>query len=422
MSERRDNKNRLLQSGEYQRKDGRYVYKYVDHNGNDRYVYSWTLTQTDRAPKGKSSDKCLRELEKDIAKDLQDEIDTYNANKLTLNAFYEDFISQKIELKPSTRENYKYMYRKYVWDYLGHRKLSNIKYSDIKKFYNHLIVDLKFKPNTLEIIHNFLYPIFTIAVRDGYIRLNPTNGVMAEIKKSYSWEKKRKHPLTVEEQEAFIEYTKNSDVYNHWLPLFTVMLGTGCRIGEIIGLTWSDCDFKENLISINHNLIYRKEENTGKCKFHVTTPKTKAGIRVVPMFQAVKQALLQEKLRQMKDGFNTSVIDGYSGFVFSNKYNEALSPHNVNRAIERITRDYNAQEIELAKKEQRQPLLLPHFTAHILRHTFCTRMCENVTNIKVIQEIMGHSDITTTMDIYNEATVDKKKESFAQLEGIIKVS
>lgn len=58
MSERRDNKNRLLQSGEYQRKDGRYVYKYVDHNGNDRYVYSWTLTQTDRAPKGKSSDKC----------------------------------------------------------------------------------------------------------------------------------------------------------------------------------------------------------------------------------------------------------------------------------------------------------------------------------------------------------------------------
>ena len=65
--------------------------------------------------------------------------------------------------------------------------------------------------------------------------------------------------------------------------------------------------------------------------------------------------------------------------------------------------------------------LLPHFSCHHLRHTFCTRFCENETNLKVIQEIMGHADITTTMDIYNEATKDKKKESFAGLEGKIKI-
>ena len=74
-----------------------------------------------------------------------------------------------------------------------------------------------------------------------------------------------------------------------------------------------------------------------------------------------------------------------------------------------------------AKAEGREPELLPHFSCHHLRHTFCTRFCENETNLKVIQEIMGHADITTTMDIYNEATKDKKIESFAGLEGKIKI-
>lgn len=421
MAERRDTKNRLLGKGEYQKSDGRYMYRYVDSKGNKRFVYSWTLTQTDRPPKGKRSEKCLRELEKEIAKDLQDEIDSFKARKMTLNAFYEDYIEQKQELKTSTRTNYKYMYKKYVWDSIGRRKLSEIKYSDIKKFYNHLIREVGFKPNSMETIHTILHPIFATAVRDGYIRVNPTDGVMAEIKKSNDWEKPKRHALSVQEQEAFVEFIKTHDVYNHWMPLFTVLLGTGCRVGEIVGLTWDDCDFKNGIININHSLIYRPDEFTGKSGFYISTPKTKAGEREIPMFEAVRKALLNERLRQMQEGFNQTVIDGYSGFIFSNRFNGVLSPHNINRAIERITRDYNVAESELAERQNREPLLLPHFSVHNLRHTFCTRMCENEPNIKVIQEIMGHSDISTTMDIYNEATRDKKKESFAGLEGKMKI-
>ena len=421
MAERRDTKNRLLGKGEYQKSDGRYMYRYVDSRGNKRFVYSWTLTQTDRPPKGKHSEKCLRELEKEIAKDLQDEIDSFKARKMTLNAFYEDYIEQKQELKTSTRTNYKYMYKKYVWDSIGRRKLPEIKYSDIKKFYNHLIREVGFKPNSMETIHTILHPIFATAVRDGYIRVNPTDGVMAEIKKSNDWEKPKRHALSVQEQEAFVEFTKSHSVYSHWLPLFTVLLGTGCRVGEIVGLTWDDCDFKNGIININHSLIYRPDEFTGKSGFYISTPKTKAGEREIPMFEAVRKALLNERLRQMQEGFNQTVIDGYSGFIFSNRFNGVLSPHNINRAIERITRDYNVAESELAARQNREPLLLPHFSVHNLRHTFCTRMCENETNIKVIQEIMGHSDISTTMDVYNEATRDKKKESFAGLEGKMKI-
>lgn len=397
------------------------MYRYVDSKGNSRFVYSWTLTQTDRPPKGKHSEKCLRELEKEIAKDLQDEIDSFKAKKMTLNAFYEDYIEQKQELKTSTRTNYKYMYKKYVWDFIGRRKLSEIKYSDIKKFYNHLIREVGFKPNSMETIHTILHPIFATAVRDGYIRVNPTDGVMAEIKKSNDWEKPKRHALSVSEQEAFVEFTKSHSVYSHWLPLFTVLLGTGCRVGEIVGLTWDDCDFKNGIININHSLIYRPDEYTGKSGFYISTPKTKAGEREIPMFEAVRKALLNERMRQMKEGFNQTVIDGYSGFIFSNRFNGVLSPHNINRAIERITRDYNVEESELAARQNREPLLLPHFSVHNLRHTFCTRMCENESNIKVIQEIMGHSDISTTMDIYNEVTRDKKKESFAGLEGKMKI-
>lgn len=421
MAERRDTKNRLLGKGEYQKSDGRYMYRYVDSKGNKRFVYSWTLTQTDRPPKGKRSEKCLRELEKEIAKDLQDEIDSFKAKKMTLNAFYEDYIEQKQELKTSTRTNYKYMYKKYVWDSIGRRKLPEIKYSDIKKFYNHLIREVGFKPNSMETIHTILHPIFATAVRDGYIRVNPTDGVMAEIKKSNDWEKPKRHALSVSEQEAFVEFTKSHSVYSHWLPLFTVLLGTGCRVGEIVGLTWDDCDFKNGIININHSLIYRPDEYTGKSGFYISTPKTKAGEREIPMFEAVRKALLNERMRQMREGFNQTVIDGYSGFIFSNRFNGVLSPHNINRAIERITRDYNVEESELAARQNREPLLLPHFSVHNLRHTFCTRMCENESNIKVIQEIMGHSDISTTMDVYNEATRDKKKESFAGLEGKMKI-
>lgn len=94
----------------------------------------------------------------------------------------------------------------------------------------------------------------------------------------------------------------------------------------------------------------------------------------------------------------------------------------INRAIKRIYTAYNEEETAKANKEHREPVLIPHFSVHNLRHTFCTRFCENETNVKVIQEIMGHADISTTMNIYAEATEKKKKEVFQNLEGKIKIS
>lgn len=404
---RKDSKGRVLRTGECQRKDGYYMYQYQDLNGKRRTIYSKDL------PK-------LREKEKAVQRDQDDGIDGYSGARTTLNEVFDRYISGKLELKQSTRTNYIYLYDHYVRSFFGNRKIATIKYSDVKQFYYFLMTEKGFKPNSLESIHTIIHPTLTMAVRDNIIRNNPADGVMGEIKKSNAWEKAKRHALTIEQQTAFMKYTAESPVYSHWLPLFIVLLGTGCRIGEALGLRWQDLDFENRIISINHNLVYRIQDS-GKCENHITTPKTKTGIRMIPMMEAVYQAFMDEQRQQMEMGFSTQIIDGYSGFVFTNRFGNVLIPTTVNRAIKRIYNAYNEEEKIRAKEEKRVPLLLPHFSCHHLRHTFCTRYCENETNLKVIQEIMGHADITTTMDIYAEATEEKKKESLAKLEIKVKI-
>lgn len=368
---RRDNKGRVLKDGESQRQDGRYMYQYTDVYGKRCSIYSWRLVETDRTPKGKKDLLPLREQEEQLKSDLKDGIRT-GTGKMVLNDMFEIYFATKRNLKQSTRTNYRYMWDKYVKEGIGKRKLSTIKKSDILHYYNDLL-EMGFKPNSMEIINTILHPTFQMAVDDGYIRLNPTAGCMAEIKKSHDWEKTKRHALTIEQQQAFIEYTANSPIYSHWLPLFTTLLGTGCRIGEIIGLRWEDIDFKGNVISINHNLVYRIQDN-GECEFHVTTPKTKNSVRIIPLLQEVKKALLLEKKKQFElGGLNCTVIDGYTNFVFQNRFGNVHNPMTINRAIKRIYTAYNEQEKQNAEKENRKPIFIPHFSCHNLRHTFCTR-------------------------------------------------
>ena len=104
-----------------------------------------------------------------------------------------------------------------------------------------------------------------------------------------------------------------------------------------------------------------------------------------------------------------------SGFIFTNKDGNVQNPQTINHTIKRVVHNYNSEEVIRAKREHRPPVILPDFSCHHLRHTFCTRLCERETNLKVIQSIMGHADIRTTMDIYAEVTEQKKKESIGEL-------
>lgn len=239
------------------------------------------------------------------------------------------------------------------------------------------------------------------------IRTNPSDGVMAELKKNDGKNKGIRHALTLEQQRAFLNYTANSPVYCHWLPIFTFLFGTGCRIGETVGIRWDDVNFEKKEVSINHSLEYMFDENR-KSAWHVSTPKTAAGIRMIPLLKEVEEALLEEKKYQETTGVhNIDKVDGMTGFMFTNRFGKLLLPSSVNRAIVRISDAYNSEETVKAAREKREPILIPHFSAHHIRHTFATRLCEHESNLKVIQSIMGHADITTTMNIYAEATKDR---------------
>ena len=400
---RKDLRGRTLQKGEYQRaSDKRYCYSYKDPLGNRKSIYAYDLVT-------------LREKEKQLMKDQLDGLDIYVAGKATVNMVFDRYISLKTNLRETTRSNYLYMYDRFIRNTFGLKKVAQIKYSDVLQFYNHLIQKEGLQINTLETIHTLLHPTFQLAVRDEVIRINPTDDVMAEIKKSSGAKTGVRHALTIAQQRAFMDYIANHPVYFHWWPIFTVLLGTGCRIGEALALRWDDLDFDRRVISINHSLAYYPIGEDRRSVMRISYPKTEAGIRTIPMLDSVKDAFEMLREEQLENGWNPAEIDGMSGFVFTNRFGSVPNPQSINRAIKRISTDYNAGEEITAKREHRDPLLLPDFSAHHLRHTFCTRLCENETNLKVIQSIMGHKDIQTTMDIYAEATEEKKQESFERL-------
>ena len=400
---RKDLRGRSLRKGEVQRQsDKRYMYTYRDPLGRRKYIYAMDLAE-------------LREKEAKLMKDQLDGLDLYVAGKASLNETFDRYMSAKYNLRESTRSAYEYTYDHYVRDTFGRKRIAEIKYSDVLQFYYYLLNQKEISLGTLDSIHCLLHPTFQLAVRDEIIRKNPTDGVMKEISRESGKNRGVRHALTVQQQRAFMEYIANHPIYFHWWPMFTILLGTGCRIGEALGLRWQDLDFENRVISINHSLVYYQTRDSKKCMLRVSLPKTEAGIRTIPMLDIVKDAFEMLHEEQEENGFNETEIDGMTGFIFCNRFGGVPNPQTVNHTIKRILNQYNADEVVRAKKERREPIILPDFSCHHLRHTFCTRLCEHETNLKVIQAIMGHKNIETTMDIYAEATEEKKQESFENL-------
>ena len=264
---------------------------------------------------------------------------------------------------------------------------------------------------------NLVHPALELAVDDDYIRKNPSKGVYRSLKSEGSGKPaKTRIALTKEQQKNFLRFISKSPMYSHWLPVMVVLLGTGLRVGECTGLTKNDVDLENSTISVNHNLIYRVID--GKAGFHITTPKTASGTRTIPILYPEVAEQLRALIEVMDALYPEDlVMNGYHGFLFRNRSGYFLSAHNINRAIERISIAYNAEEMDQAELEDREPSLLPHFSVHNLRHTFCTRLCESTNDIKFIQQVMGHADFSTTMDIYTHITQENMKEKAEVIKG-----
>ncbi len=408
MAERRkDTKGRVLKENETQRPDGTYSYRWRTANGKRNAVYGRTLEE-------------LREKEQKVLRDKSDGIKT-NAQNVTLNDIFDLWVNIKRGLKDNTFQNYIYMYEQFVRDYLGTVKITKLKRSDIRRFYNYLIDERGLKVSSVDNIHTVLHQVIALAVEDEYLRTNVSDNALKELKQSRNLYTEKKRSLTTQEQKLFLDYLKKNPMYQHWYPIFSLMLGTGLRVGETTGLRWEDVDFENNIISINHTLVYYNH-NKGGCYFGINTPKTRAGERTIPMIDSVREALLQEKENQIMQGIECKVtVDGFTNFIFINRFGNVQHQGTLNKALRRIIRDCNQDILDNANNSQTE-VLLPRFSCHILRHTFTTRLCESGINIKVIQSVLGHADISTTLDIYADVTKDLKNAEMLSFNDFIKQS
>ncbi len=399
---RKDNKGRNLHTGESQRKDGTYMYRYINTIDNKRQtVYANSLSE-------------LRQKEKQIQKDLDDDIMTDSAaKKLLVNTLFENYMETK-ELSENTRINYVNMWKNHARETIGNLKVVQLRSSHIKAFYAKMS-RTGYSHSTIKLIHSILYPALEMAVDDDIIRKNPARNTLGD----YGEKMRKKEVLTLEQQKKLLEFVRESNVYNIYIPMLTLMLEVGLRCGELIGLTWSDVDLKKKEVFINHQLIYKNFGNG--YGFHATTPKTEAGIRVIPLSEAAYKALLEQKKLNFALGkHSTENIDGYSDFIFLAKTGRPLMPSAVNNVIYNIIDTYNKEEFERAKKEHRKAEFLPKISVHNLRHTACTNMARQGMNIKVLQYIMGHAYSEVTMDVYNHiADMEEVKKEILRCEKAV---
>ena len=248
MSEkRRDNKNRILRTGESQRKDGRYAYKYIDTFGKPQFVYSWKLVPTDKTPAGKRDDIALREKEKEIQKDLDDGID-HIGKKMTVCQLYAKQIRHRANVRHGTKQGRKQLMRILQEDKLGACRIENVKLSDAKEW----ALRMKEKGYGFKTINNHkrsLKAAFYTAIQDDCIRKNPFDFQLNTVLED---DTEPKGPLSPTQEAAFLSFVQHDKVYQKYYDEIIILLGTGLRISELCGLTEADIDLDKQLINVAH--------------------------------------------------------------------------------------------------------------------------------------------------------------------------
>lgn len=402
VSRRKDSKNRVLKEGEYERENGTFEYKWRDRRGKRHSIYAKTIEE-------------LRTKENDILRDSLDGIREDGKN-LTINDLYNRWVHLKRGLKDNTFQGYQYTYKQFVEKGFGETRIVDLKRTDVREFYNMLADERGLKVATIDSVHTVLHQVLELGVLDDYIRYNPSDHALKELKKARNCDTEKRRALTLQEQELFETFLEKNGPYHIWWPVFTVMLWTGMRVGELIGLRWEDIDFENEIINVNHTLVYYNKGGERGCGYSINTPKTARGQRQIPMLPKVKKAFLYEKEFQEEIGIKCNIeIDGYTNFIFVNRFGNAHNQSTLNKALRRIIRDCNYEVIDKAKGKDAEIVTLPPFSCHILRHTFTTRMCEANVNIKAMQDILGHADAETTLQIYADATKEMKKNEMINL-------
>ena len=380
---RKDPKGRILKEGEsYRKSDKLYTYRYKDVRGKVKAIYDQDL-------------KVLREKEKEIVKHLDDGID-YAAGEITVIELVEKYIALKEGVRYNTKVGYNFVLNLIKKENFGSRRIREIKPSDAQKWFIKLHKDGR-GYSTLTSVRGVLKPAFQMAFEEDVIRKNPFDFVITKYVPNDS---KKRESLTEEEVETWMDFIRNDRTYSKYYDEFVVLLGTGMRVSEFCGLTKKDIDFKNRRIRVDHQLVRDRHS-----RYYVEKTKTECGRRSIPMTNEVYDAL-QNIVKKRPKLKTEMLIDGYSGFILIDKKQCPKVALHIENECRWALSKYH-------KLHPDKPL--PHITPHVYRHTFCTNMVNAGMDVKVLQYIMGHSDINVTLNIYTHMGYDKAAKQMIQL-------
>ena len=408
MSEkRRDNRGRVLRTGEQQRKDGRYLFSYVGADGKTHYIYSWTLEPTDKTPAGKKKGQCLRELEKQVKKDIEDKV-AYHGGNMTVLELMERYLSTKTGVKSSTKAGYKTTMNIMKKEEFSTRRIDTVKISDAKLFLIKLQQEDKRSFSSIHCIRGVLRPAFQMAVDDDLIRKNPFEFQMVDVIVDDSI---KREAISRDDERRYLDFIKNDKHYCRYYDAFYILFHTGLRISEWCGLTLSDIDMENWTITIDHQL----KRGSDMVYEIVPSPKTEAGNRTIPMTQDVYECFkrILKKRKSVKVEPMLKDIKGrrYTRFLFLDKNSMPMVALHWEKYF----------QLSVAKHNSIYKYQLPTITPHIARHTYCTNMAKSGMNPKTLQYLMGHSEIGITLDTYTHIKFEDAKEEVGRMEGMNKV-
>lgn len=400
MSEkRRDNRGRILHNGETQQTNGRYRFKYYDETGKDRYLYSWRLDRHDRIPEGKKMAPSLRELEKQLQADQFDKIVSRGGN-LTVLELVKKYIATKTGVRNSTRAGYQTVINFLEKDSLGHKRIDTVRISDAKVWLIGLQQNQGKSYSAIHSIRGVLRPAFQLAMDDDLIRKNPFQFELSTVIVNDSV---TREAITRDQMRKFLKFVKEDDHFYKYYEGIFILFHTGLRISEFVGLTIRNIDFENHKIIVDHQL-----QRTSKMEYVIEEPKTESGVREVPMTKDVEEAF-RTIISKRKAPKVEPMVGGYSGFLYLDKNGMPMVALHWEKYFQHILQKYNG-----IYKVQ-----MPKVTPHVCRHTFCSIMAKDGMNPKSLQYIMGHSDISVTLNTYTHVNYDDAAKEMDRVNKVV---
>ena len=370
----KDLRGKEIGAGLSQRKDGRYSARFTSRTGKRIEKYFDKISE---------AKKWLAEAKYN---DEHGEIGA--SSKMTVDAWFSYWIEniKKGTVRPNTIRNYSERYKANIQKCIGSMIISEVKPMHCQNIFN-VMNEEDYAGSTMYQTRITLVNMFSAAKENRIIKNSP-------VTKSVKCPKKvevRTRVLSLEEQKAFLDVARNTTNFRQYM----LILNTGIRTGELVGLKWEDIDFENRTISINRSMEFRYTDDDYK----IGPPKSDHGYRTIPMTQVVYDILksLEEDKRKRK-----VVNIRFNDFVFVNR-----------KGTPTKNSTYDSHLYKLAEKAG-----IESFSMHTLRHTFATRCIENGMRPKTLQKLLGHAKISITMDRYVHVTDDEKEKEMRKIENI----